>query len=127
MFRGKSDALAINNDFLFGNDVLDPYKNFNDERISFEERHFINKNNQLYIVNIKNDSVTTPYNDLFVKAKIKTPTAGQATIFNDSLIFIESTDESKIIMGNKNEVKLEFTKHKSKDRIYFLSWSRLIL
>ena len=112
---------------VFGNDVLDPYKNFNDERIPFEERHFINKNNQLYIVNIKNDSVTTPYNDLFVKAKIKTPTAGQATIFNDSLIFIESTDESKIIMGNKNEVKLEFTKHKSKDRIYFLSWSRLIL
>jgi len=108
---------------VFGNDIILDYSR---EKIMKESFHFIHGNNEIYMYHFSNDSISTPFSELLIKEKIRTPTQGNCTILPNGDIFVEETDYGRIIFGDSITKKIEFARRVDKDHITALNWSRII-
>lgn len=120
-FVGK-DKIAV-----FGNDVIRE-ESVIDGKITNEDLFFSNKraHNDVYIYNFEKDTITTPYNRLMKKEGIRTYTSGRSDVLPNGDVFIEDTNNGRIIFGDSINKKIEYVKRVDDQHISSLFWSRLI-
>jgi len=100
---------------LFGNNLL-RNKNYD----------FIDGHSDEYIYDFKTDKVTTPYSELFRKANIRVARAGLTRILANGDIFIEESDNGRLLRGNTKDIIWQFVERIDKDSAARLCWSRFI-
>lgn len=112
---------------VFGNDIIREESTLNpkvtSKNLYFNERR---KNNEIYVYDLAKDSVSTPYSRLMSSEKITTVTSGRCDILPNGDIFIEETNNGRIIFGDSISKKMEYAKRIDQDHISSLFWSRLI-
>ena len=82
--------------------------------------------NEIYLYNFENDSVTTPYSKLMEAEGINTITSGRSEILANGDIFVEDTNNGRIIIGDSARSKMEYVKRIDDEHISSLFWSRMI-
>ncbi|MEX0291111.1 MAG: arylsulfotransferase family protein [Flavobacteriaceae bacterium] len=112
---------------VFGNDVIRE-ESVMDGSITKETLFFSNKrsHNDVYIYNFEKDSVYTPYSRLMKKEEIKTYTSGRCDVLPNGDVFVEDTNNGRIIFGDSINTKIEYVRRIDDKHISSLFWSRLI-
>lgn len=119
------DFLGDNKIVVFGNDVL----RFISKDYSVYNPSYFSEampQNQVYVYDFENDEITTPYDQLMKKERIKTPTQGRCDILPNGDIYIEETDNGRILFGDSTHTKITFVKRKNKEYLHLILWSRII-
>jgi hypothetical protein len=122
-----ADFLENNKIVVFGNDVLRE-ESVIDGKITDETLFFSNKraNNNVYIYNFDKDTVITPYSRLMKNAGIRTYTSGRCDVLPNGDVFVEDTNNGRIVIGDSINKKVEYVKRIDEEHISSLFWSRLI-
>ena len=112
---------------IFGNDVIRE-ESKSDPRITNKNLSFNAKrpNNEIYVYDFSNDSVATPYRKLMQTERIQTITSGRCDILENGDLFIEETNQGRIIIGDSTTKKIEYVKRLDQDHISSLFWSRIV-
>lgn len=111
------DYLGNGNFSIFGNDTF---------RYNQMENHdvFIDKNNKIYIYDFKNDSIKTLYDNTMIE--VKTPTQGLHEILKNGDVFIEDTDNFKLLRLSKENIRWEYFNFLGDNKIGSIHWSRYL-
>jgi hypothetical protein len=109
---------------IFGNDVVRSSSEGFTDAVSMETS--TNGNNHEYIYDFKTNTVDTPYNEFFKKAKITTQTEGQSDILSNGDLFVEETNNNRLLRGNKTEIIWQYVDRIDSKWNAALSWSRFI-
>ena len=102
---------------IFGNDTF---------RYNKVETHdvFLHNNNKIYIYNFKKDKIDTVYDKTMTE--VKTPTQGLHKILDNGDLFIEDTDNFRLIrLSNKNK-RWEYFNYLGDNKIGSIHWSRYL-
>jgi hypothetical protein len=121
------DFLGIDKIVVFGNDVIRE-ESVIDPRLTQNSLSFSKKrpHNEIYIYNFKTDSISKPYTALLKKEKVTTITSGRCDILDNGDIFIEETNQGRILVGDSINKKIEYVKRLDDTHISSLFWSRII-
>jgi len=96
-----------------------------DNNISLD--FFNGGNNNYAVYDFETDKVTYPYSESFLKYNISTKTGGLSDTINSNEIFIEESNNGRLMILNKNGNQIWYYLNKDKENIsYILSWSRYI-
>ena len=122
-----ADFLEDSKIVVFGNDIIREESTTN-PKVTSRNLYFNNKrkNNEIYIYDFVKDSVITPYSELMKTEKIRTITSGRCDILDNGDIFVEDTNNGRIIIGDSINKKLEYVKRIDEQHISSLFWSRII-
>jgi len=101
---------------VFGNNVV---------RVFGEDR-LVDGYNEEYIFNFKTNKIETPYTDFLKKAKVATPSEGRADILPNGDLFVEETNNNRLLRGDTNDIIWQYVDRIDKHSIAALSWSRFI-
>ncbi len=104
---------------IFGNNVTTG-------KYQSTSENLVDGHNIQYIYDFKNDSISSPYNTLFKKSKIKTFTEGRSRILPNGNIFVEETNHGRLIFGNFNSVFWTYTNRVDKKYLSEFNWCRYI-
>ncbi len=120
-FYGQDGVVVFGNDVIREESRVDP--RITTSNLSFSKTR---PNNQAYLYNFATDSVSTPFYRLFENEKISTITSGRCDILPNGDIFVEETNNGRIIIGDSISKKIEYVKRLNQDHISTLFWSRII-
>jgi len=109
---------------VFGNDIIRNNSSGLEENAWLD--NFLNGCNQEYIYDFKTNEVATPYAELFKKAKIATFTEGRSDILSNGDIFVEETNNNRLLRGNKKDIIWQYVDRINDHAVAALSWSRFI-
>ena len=85
---------------IFGNDVI---------RLENDLSGFLtNGYNEEYIYDFSNGETKTPYTEFLKKANVRTPTQGRSDILDNGDLFIEETDNGRLLLGNKKDIIVQY-------------------
>ncbi len=102
---------------IFGNDT------FRYNKIKTHDV-FLHKHNKIYIYNLQKDKIDTLYNKTMTE--VKTPTQGLHKILDNGDVFIEDTDNFRLIrLSNKNK-RWEYFNYLGDNKIGSIHWSRYL-
>ncbi len=112
---------------VFGNDIIREESTTN-PKVTTQNLYFNSKtkNNEIYVYDFEKDSVSTPYHRLMQKEKVRTRTSGRCDILENGDIFVEDTNNGRVVIGDSINKKLEFVKRIDQEHISSLFWSRII-
>jgi hypothetical protein len=112
---------------IFGNDIIREESTL-DPKLSRKNLYFTAETpyNQIYLYNFDKDSVESPYRELMVSENINTITSGRSEILENGNIFLEDTNNGRIIFGDSIMKKIEYTKRIDENHISTLFWSRIL-
>ena len=113
------DIIDSNRISIFGNNVIDA-------QFDKKEKKLVDGYNNLYVINFETNSCTTPYTDFFKSSKIATYTEGLSTILDDGNVFIEETNNGRILFGNKNKEIWSYIERIDETKLSIFNWSRYI-
>lgn len=121
------DFLDKNKVVVYGNDVIREESRI-DPKLTSQNLFFSSKrkNNEVYIYDFERDTITTPYSRLLKNEMVSTITSGRCDILPNGDIFIEETNNGKIIIGDSIHKKIKFVKRLDENHISSLFWSRII-
>lgn len=121
------DFLDNNKVVVYGNDVIREESRI-DPKLTSQNLFFSSKrkNNEVYIYDFEKDTITTPYSRLLKNEMVRTITSGRCDILPNGDIFIEETNNGKIIIGDSIHKKIKFVKRLDDNHISSLFWSRII-
>ena len=100
---------------VFGNDVIDQ-----------SNWKFINGHNNVYIYDFITDAVTTPYNEMMKSMEVRTETQGLCKVLSNGDVFIEESDEGRILRLSPDMVKWEFVRRVDENHLARFNWSRYL-
>jgi hypothetical protein len=101
---------------VFGNNIV---------RV-FGEDKLVDGYNEEYIFNFKTNTITTPYTEFLKKAKVATPSEGRADILPNGDLFVEETNNNRLLRGDTKDIKWQYVDRIDKHTVAALSWSRFI-
>ena len=101
---------------VFGNNMV---RVFGDDRL-------INGCNEVYVFDFKSNSIETPYTGFLKKAKVSTPSEGRANILANGDLFVEETNNNRLLRGNTKDIIWQYVDRIDKQSVAALSWSRFI-
>jgi len=104
---------------VFGNDVIDA-------KFADPKERLINGHNNEYIFNFSTNKCTTPYNEFFHSANIGTFTEGRSRVLSNGDIFVEESNNGRIIFGNYTKEIWSYVERIDKKHFSVLNWSRYI-
>lgn len=102
---------------IFGNDTF---------RYNKVENHdvFLDNNNKIYIYNLYNNETTTVFDKIM--KEIKTPTQGLHQILDNGDVFVEDTDNFKLVRLSSQNIRWEFFNYLGDNQIGSVHWSRYL-
>lgn len=104
---------------IFGNNVTNG-------QYHLESKNLIDGHNVEYIYDFEKDLVTTPFETLFKSAKIGTFTEGRARILNNNEIFIEETNQGRLLYGNTHHLMWTYVNKTDENHFSKFNWCRYI-
>ena len=120
-FYGEDKIVVFGNDVIREESVIDP--RITDSNLSFNKKR---PHNEIYVYNFSTDSITTPFHRLMKAENIRTITSGRCDILPNGDIFIEETNQGRIIIGDSTTKKIEYVKRLDQDHVSSLFWSRIV-
>jgi len=115
-FVGESTISVFGNDVLiYGNDT---------QRI--HQVKFVNDHSDVYLVDLKNDSVTTPFSDVMKAQHVLSASEGRATVLEDGDVFIEETNRGRLLRISPDGVRWEYVRRIDSDHLAMTTWSRYL-
>ncbi|MCM4172546.1 hypothetical protein DHD32_13730 [Arenibacter sp. TNZ] len=121
------DFLDNNKIVVYGNDVIREESTI-DPKLTSQNLFFSakRKNNEIYIYDFEKDTIFIPYSRLLKNEMVNTITSGRCDVLSNGDLFIEETNDGKIIIGDSIHKKIEFVKRLDDNHISSLFWSRII-
>ena len=104
---------------IFGNNVIDA-QNLDKTGV------LIDGHNNQYMYDFSTNIITTPYEQLFKSSKIGTISEGLSRILKDETIFVEETNQGRIVFGDKNHEMWSYIDRIDKNKVSRLCWSTYI-
>jgi len=104
---------------VFGNNVIDAQ--FTDKKQTLVDGH-----NNLYVINFETNSCTTPYTSFFKSSKIGTYTEGLGRVLDNGNVFVEETNNGRILFGNKKTAIWSYVERIDETKLSIFNWSRYI-
>jgi hypothetical protein len=101
---------------VFGNDMV---RVFGDERL-------VNGFNDEYIFNFNTGKTSRPYTQFLKSAKVRTTNEGRAEILQNGDLFVEETNENRILRGNSNNTVWQYVDRIDEHSLAALSCSSYI-
>ena len=101
---------------VFGNDLI---------RYQYGDT-LINTTNNAYIYNFETGRIETPYSKLFKIANIKTSTEGRCDILANGDIFIDESNNGRVLIGDTASIKLTYVSRINSSKIKMLNWVRFL-
>jgi hypothetical protein len=101
---------------IFGNDVL-----WNKNSL------LVNGHNDIYFYDFEKKEVIKPYTNLMKKIGIKTISEGRCDILSNGDLFIDESNNGKLYVINKDNLKMIYTERYDKNHIKMFNWVRPIL
>ncbi|MDB5139707.1 MAG: Arylsulfotransferase [Mucilaginibacter sp.] len=102
---------------VFGNNVI---------RYSDSDNKLIDGYNEEYIYDFKTGKIETPYTKFLKTAQISTITEGRSDVLSNGDLFIEETNNNRLLRGNRNEIIWQYVNKIDDHSVGALSWSRYI-
>ena len=85
------------------------------------------KISEIVIYNFENNSFKTKFEDQLENLDLFTYSQGLSEFFDDGSILIEEQNEGRIVLiDSKEKLEWEYVNKSSKNKVYFISWSRVI-
>jgi hypothetical protein len=110
------DFLGESKISLFGNDVIRDKGRL----------VFVNGQNNIYLFDFKDRSVSTPYSDVLRKLDVRTPTQGRQKVFKNGDLFVEESDYGRILRVSPTKEVWEFVVRVDNQTAGMISWSRYL-
>lgn len=102
---------------VFGNNTV---------RMNSGDDRLIDGHNEEYILNFKTGETETPYTKFLKNAKVSTLTEGRSDVLPNGDLFIEETNNNRLLMGNKREILWQYVNRLDKHWVGALQWTRFI-
>lgn len=109
-FVGESNISVL------GNDIV---------RFIGKDEFFDNQNN-IYLFNFENNSVTSPYSKILKELEVRTSTEGRQKILENGDVFIEETNSGRILRVSPEKGIWEFLVRVDNKTAGMVSWSRYL-
>lgn len=103
---------------IFGNNVI---RKSNDL-----EGFLVDGYNEEYVFDFSNGKVTTPYSVFLKKAGIRTKTEGRSDIMENGDLFVEETNNGRLLLGDQKNIIWQYIDRIDKHSIGVVTWSRII-
>lgn len=110
------DFLDNSKILVFGNDII---------RYQYGDT-LINNTNNAYVFDFETGKTETPYTKLFKNANIRTRTEGRCDILSNGDIFIDESNNGRIIIGDTTAVKMIYVSRINSSKIKMLNWVRFL-
>ena len=120
-FLGNSKIVVFGNDIIREESRIDPKLTPSNLVFTKSRPH-----NEVYVYDFAQDTVITPYSPLLKEEKVMTITSGRCDILENGDLFIEDTNNGRIIIGDSVQKKLEYVKRIDDAHISSMFWSRII-
>ncbi|MBT8303739.1 MAG: arylsulfotransferase family protein [Bacteroidia bacterium] len=120
-FYDNSKIVVFGNDVIREESKIDP--RITNVNLSFSEKRPFN---EVYLYDFEKDSISTPYHKLMQSEEIQTVTSGRCDILESGELFIEESNQGRIIIGDTNKKNIEYVKRINENYISHLFWSRII-
>ena len=101
---------------VFGNNVID---NRGTIRLFYGQ-------NSVYFYDFKTNEVSEPYREIMKEMEVKTITEGLGTPLSGGDLFIDESNEGRILRVSADEVKWEFVRRIDEESLAMSSWSRYL-
>jgi hypothetical protein len=101
---------------IFGNNIID----FRDRRAMFYGV------NSIYFYDFKTNKVSEPYQKIMKEMEVKTLSEGLGTPLPNGDLFIDESNNGRILRVSADEVKWEYVRRIDKETIAMSSWSRYL-
>jgi Arylsulfotransferase (ASST) len=101
---------------IFGNNIV---------RTNLAEQ-LLDGYNEEYVFDFKSQKMSTPYTQFLKNAKVSTKSEGRSDILPNGDLFIEETDNNRLLMGNTKNVLWQFVNRIDKHSVAALEWTRFI-
>jgi hypothetical protein len=82
--------------------------------------------NEEYIFDFKTKNTTTPYTAFLKKANVSTRSEGRSDILPNGDLFVEETDNSRLLRGTTQNITWQFVNRIDKQSVSALEWTRFI-
>ncbi|MBO67350.1 MAG: hypothetical protein CL398_03475 [Acidiferrobacteraceae bacterium] len=110
-FFGESKISVFGNDYVRGNSL---------------GQSLINGHNNVYVYDLKDGSITTPYTEALVKADVRTWERGLHRILDNGDLFVEESNRGRILRLSQDDVIWEYTPKTSDSTVAMPTWSRYL-
>ena len=98
---------------VFSNNMLEG----TNKRIMYEEV------NTQFIFDFKSNLLTRPFDNAFLKAEIRTPSQGRSEILENGDLFVEETDDGRLLRIAQDSIVWEYTEPKDEEYTSRFNWS----
>jgi len=97
---------------VFGNDTM------------FDK--LFNGHNSVYLYDFKTNKVSEPYREIMKEMEVKTISGGRGALLTGGDLFIDESNNGRILRVSTDEVKWEYVRRIDKETIAMSSWSRYL-
>lgn len=112
------DYIGQSKILLFGNDMVRGGK--------MTKKHLIDGHNNIYLLDLADGSVSTPYSKVLKEFEVRTITGGLQERLENGDVFVEETNYGRILRISPTQVIWEFTVKVDNDITGLLNWSRYL-
>ena len=82
--------------------------------------------NNVYFYDFKTNKVREPYEKIMQQMEVQTLSEGRGTPLSDGDLFIDESNNGRILRVSADEVKWEYVRRIDEERIAMSSWSRYL-
>lgn len=102
---------------VFGNNVIDDVK---------KGRVLLDGHNTVYLYDFTADTVSSPYDKAMATFAVSTTTNGRSKLLSNGDVFIDESDNGRLLRLTPTTAKWEFVRRVDKSHISHSSWSRYL-
>ena len=99
---------------------------FNNNVISTSSDAKKNGNNNVYIFDFEKSTVLSPYDSILKELDVMTWTEGRSKILENGDVFVEETNNGRLLRVSADTTKWEFTATIDSNYVGLMSWSRYL-
>jgi hypothetical protein len=100
---------------VFGNDIVRGRGIYNQSNAS-----------EIYIINLEDGSVTTPYSKVLIDLEFRSLTEGRSRVLQDGSVFIEESNYGRLMKISTDRLLWSFVNRYSSEKVGKVSWSRYL-
>ena len=86
----------------------------------------IDGHNNIYLIDLADGSISTPYSAILKELDVRTPAEGLHEYLENGDVFIEEQEHGRILRVSPKHLTWEFTAKVDDDTLAYLNWSRYL-
>ena len=99
---------------------------FGNDYIRTKSGTLLHNHNTAYIYDFNTNKTSTPFEKLFYSEKIKTLSEGRCDLLSNGDLFVDESNNGRLIIGDSTKAKLIYTERINKSKIKLFNWVRYL-